>query len=193
MHPLIRALGAGLATLTVATGALGMQRPASADTLVLAQASGLSISQAGSTAALALEGGGDPVFDTASDQVVVGNLPATTITASGLKSFTVTVSGTALSTTGGAPSTVAASQAKVLFDAPDLGALGALLGLLSGITVSDAALETSTATLDTPYTLFAGSSGLLGGSVTYTAQMRVTIPAGTPAGTYTGTVTQVVS
>lgn len=197
MATLTRVLGAGLAVALV--GAVVVASPAgAAGDLVVAQAAGVSISQTGSSASLALAGGGDPVFDPDDAQQVVGTLPATTLTISTiLTNATVTVSGTAL-TAGGGASTVPASNVTVLFAAADLGALQSLLsalgGLLGGATVTAATLEGTSSNLATPYALIRASTGLLtGGSITYTPVVRVTIPAGTAAGTYTGTISQVAS
>jgi hypothetical protein len=127
---------------------------------------------------------------------VTGSLHPTTVTDTRgaiLGSWTVTVSSPGFTGSGtAAGQTLAPGNATMYLDT--VTTLTGVLGLATGGLV-----PTSAAFQLTPATLSSGGATLLAGttagsgSITYTPDIHVAIPANTAAGTYTGTVTQTVS
>lgn len=127
---------------------------------------------------------------------VTGSLHPTTVSdtrGQALAPWTVTVSSNGFTGSGTAAGhSLAAGNASVYLDA--VSTLSNVVALATG-----GLLPTSFASQLTPATLSSGGSTLLAGtttgsgSITYTPDISITIPANTVAGTYTGAVTQTVS
>jgi hypothetical protein len=127
---------------------------------------------------------------------VSGSLHPTTVTDTRgqvLAAWTVTVSSNGFTGSGtAAGQSLAAGQASMYLDA--VSTLANVTALATG-----GLLPTSFTTQLTPVTLSSGGGTLLAGtttgsgSITYTPDISVSIPADTVAGTYTGAVTQTVS
>jgi hypothetical protein len=160
-------------------------------TFALGSSSGLSISIP-SNADVDLGSATSNVLGTS----VTGSLHPTTVTdARGqlLAAWTVTVSSTGFTGSGNAAGqSLAASRATVYLDA--VSTLTNVVALATG-----GLLPTSFASQATPVTLSSGGGTLLAGTttgsgtITYTPDIAVSIPANTVTGTYTGAVTQTVS
>ncbi len=127
---------------------------------------------------------------------VSGSLHPTTVTDTRgtlLAAWTVTVSSSGFTGSGAAQGqSFAASNASMYLDT--VTTLTGVVGLATGGLV-----PTSAALQATPVALSAGGATLLAGtttgsgSITYTPDISINIPASTVAGTYTGAVTQTVS
>jgi hypothetical protein len=127
---------------------------------------------------------------------VTGSLHPTTVTDTRgqlAAAWTVTVSSSGFTGSGTAlGQSLGAGQAVMYLDA--VNNLANVIALATG-----GLLPTTITTLATPVTLSSGGGTLLAGtttgsgSITYTPDIKVTIPASTVAGTYAGAVTQTVS
>jgi hypothetical protein len=127
---------------------------------------------------------------------VSGSLHPTTVTDSRgslLAPWTVTVASTGFTGSGSAAGrTFAASNASVYLDA--VSTLTNVVALATGglVPTSFASQVTPVALSSLGGTLLAGTT-TGSGSITYTPDISISIPANTVAGTYTGAVTQTVS
>jgi hypothetical protein len=127
---------------------------------------------------------------------VSGSMHPTTVTDTRgqlLAPWTVTVSSTGFTGSGSAAGqSIAAGQATMYLDT--VTTLASVVALATG-----GLLPTSFASVATPVTLTSGGVSLLAGTttgsgtITYTPDIAVSIPATAVAGTYTGAVTQTVS
>lgn len=191
-----RVVGA-LAAVAMA-GATGPAGAAGLDTsfTVLAQAGGLTVTWAASTASVD-DAGDDPVFDPATATALVDDLPTLTVADDrGVVdgAWTVTASATAFVHADDPGHTVAATQARAHLDAASVADLAASLGgSLDGMTLTAAELTAGSSDLGTAYTLLAGTTPTGTGSVAVVPRLALTVPAATPAGTYTATITATVS
>ncbi|MFD9224594.1 ice-binding family protein [Streptomyces sp. NPDC060064] len=123
----------------------------------------------------------------APDGTITGQLGPVTVDASGVDSWTVTVSVTNCTTGGGSPAETIPKSRLAYWSGPATAKTG------TGTATPGQAIAAQAQSLSTPRTAFSLQSGTAVTSVTWTPTLIVSVPAFAVAGSYTTTVTHSVA